>query len=431
MEKLKPVDKMRVLWICNFPLPCMQKQIGFPKVVNEGWLEGLSSRLVALNGIELWYVFPQHQSPAILKGFCDGIEYRGFPVSSKNESYIDDHVILYLLEILEKCLPDVVHVMGTEYPHTLSYFSAIQGSPYEDHSIVSIQGLTSVYTHHYLTGIPYKTLKKKRLKDFIRGDVVESQKMMRKRGINEIETIKFAKHCFGRTTWDKTCVELINPSIQYHHGTEVLRQPFYGVEKWNIEDAVEGSIFMSQATSPIKGFHIALQSFALLLKRYPELTIKVAGSKNPFNDARWKQSAYERYLDDFAQANGLKNRIKYLGPLDAECMKHEYLSANVFVCSSTIENSPNSVGEAMILGVPVVCSDVGGVRDILKDGVSGLTYQVDAPYMLAHCIDRIFSNKQLAQTLSINEINKAKDIHNIDKALGETLEVYRSISRRG
>ena len=64
--------------------------------------------------------------------------------------------------------------------------------------------------------------------------------------------------------------------------------------------------------------------------------------------------------------------------------------------ASTIENSPNSVGEAMLLGCPVVSSCVGGVPDMLEHGREGFLYQASVPYMLAWYVKRVFGDDELA-----------------------------------
>ena len=89
----------------------------------------------------------------------------------------------------------------------------------------------------------------------------------------------------------------------------------------------------------------------------------------------------------------LERNVVFTGPLDEEKMCQRYLKSNVFVCPSSIENSPNSLGEAMVLGVPCVASDVGGVSDMLKHKEEGFVYQTDAPYMLAHYVCEIFENE--------------------------------------
>jgi len=53
-------------------------------------------------------------------------------------------------------------------------------------------------------------------------------------------------------------------------------------------------------------------------------------------------------------------------------MKEQYLKSFTYVCCSTIENSPNSLGEAMLLGMPCVAADVGGISSIFTDGADGI-----------------------------------------------------------
>lgn len=72
-----------------------------------------------------------------------------------------------------------------------------------------------------------------------------------------------------------------------------------------------------------------------------------------------------------------------------------YLASSVFVSVSTIENSPNSVGEAMLFGCPVVSSCVGGVLDMLEHGQEGFLYQASAPYMLAWYVGCVFRDDGL------------------------------------
>ena len=83
--------------------------------------------------------------------------------------------------------------------------------------------------------------------------------------------------------------------------------------------------------------------------------------------------------------------VTFLGSLSGKQMKENYLKANVFVLPSTIENSPNSLGEAMLLGLPCAAADVGGVTDMLESGSEGIVFQGTAPYMLSDAIEKIFS----------------------------------------
>ena len=116
--------------------------------------------------------------------------------------------------------------------------------------------------------------------------------------------------------------------------------------------------------------------------------------------------------------------------LDEKQMCERYLKSNVFVSSSSIENAPTSLGEAMILGVPCVASDVGGVTDLLQHKEEGFVYQPDTPYMLAHYVCEIFADDELALQFSKRARMHAIKTHNKEENTKRMMEIYREITGR-
>jgi glycosyltransferase involved in cell wall biosynthesis len=113
--------------------------------------------------------------------------------------------------------------------------------------------------------------------------------------------------------------------------------------------------------------------------------------------------------------------------MDAQGMKDAYLDSNVFVLPSTIENSPNSLGEAMLLGVPCVAADVGGVTTMMTHDTEGYIYQSTAPYMLAHNIKLDFAMEENAAGMGLAARAHALDTHDPETNLQDLLSIYRVI----
>ena len=111
-------------------------------------------------------------------------------------------------------------------------------------------------------------------------------------------------------------------------------------------------------------------------------------------------------------------------------MKKQYLETEVFVSPSVIENSPNSVGEAMLLGMPVVASNVGGVADMLEHNKEGYLYQADAPYLLAYYIVEFFENQDREKEFGQKAKIHAAKTHNKKENFQKLLQIYESIGRK-
>lgn len=126
-----------------------------------------------------------------------------------------------------------------------------------------------------------------------------------------------------------------------------------------------------------------------------------------------------------------KVNVRFLGPLDAHATRDRYLRTHAFVSPSTIENSPNFVGEAMLLGCPLVSSNVGGVSDLFDHGKEGFLYRSSAPYMLAWYVKRLFDDDSLAMEFSRASRERSSKIHDRDANLSTLLRIYESISSSG
>lgn len=217
------------------------------------------------------------------------------------------------------------------------------------------------------------------------------------------------------------------------HGEEILRDPFYSHSgQWKHEACIPHRIFMPSGFNPIKGLHLAIKSIALLKPFYPDIKLTVPGLPlHIFKYSRIKSKLcgeeYVNYVKHLVSINGLENHVEFLPRLNAEEMAKEMLKANVFLSPSSIDNSPNAVGEATMIGVPIVVTPVGGIPSFLRDEDSCLLAAAGDEYIMAYQIKRVFDDAPLATKLSEGAFKVALKRHNKEVATMQYLDAYKQI----
>lgn len=417
---------MKILWITNIVLPPACKELGLTEPVMGGWMYSLLNSLIKESNIH-FAVATVYSGNKLKRIEVDKVVYYMLPIKGANFKY-DPTLENYWQEIRKEFNPDIVHLHGTEYPHGLSFLKSCP----DVNSVVSIQGLVSVYSSFFHAGISStKIWHNISLRDILRWDsLFQAKKKMQKRGKNEYEIIQNVNHIIGRTTWDKAHTTFFHTKASYHFCNETLRPGFYE-KNWEYDNIEKHTIFISQASYPIKGLHQVLKAVYLLKNKYPNIKIKVAGlditASKTFVE-KIKISGYGTFIKNEIQRLGLEKHIQFLGILSEKEMINQYLNANVFVCPSSIENSPNSLGEAQILGVPVIASYVGGVPDMIEEGVTGFMYRFEEVEMLALALDKVFSmSKYDIVRLSENEKIVASKRHNKKVITKQMIIIYTEI----
>ena len=403
---------MKVLWITNVELPDAANSRGNNVVVG-GWMHQTLNYIK--NSIELYVAA------------CVSEKYDWIEINSVNYCGFTPEIDEIDFErIIESIDPDCIHIWGSEYNHSYYVTKAARNLSKIECTVLSIQGLVSVYAEHYYDGLPPELIHRRTLKEFFgRRNIAQEKKMMELQGQTEISTFQMLENCIGRTDWDYACAKQMNPQIEYHFCGEILRESFY-VNRWKYEECDKKVIFFSQAHYPIKGLHIMLRALPIIKEYYPAVVLRIVGN-NPQKKAIFKRSSYEKYICNLIHDNDLSNSIEWLGQLSENEMMLNYKKANVFVCSSSIENSSNSIGEAMLVGTPIVASDVGGIKSFMEHEKEGMLYHSTAVYMLADNVIRIFNSRSLAIQLGNNAHERAKKYHCIEDNLQRLIKIYNKL----
>lgn len=416
---------MKLLWLCNRMPGAVKEYLDGKAGAGGLWVDHVLAGLRQQEGLTIQLLAPGGNQAGQLDEGCSFSYFEtGLPYEYRKE------LENWFVSRLEAFRPDVIHIWGTEYAHTLAMVNAAEAVGLLDHTVISIQGLCSVYAGHYAEGVPENVQRRYTFRDLLRRDNIrQQQKKFALRGELEVQALKKARHVIGRTDWDNACTKQLNPEVSYHFCNETLRTPFYE-GRWTYENCRKHRIFASSCEYSVKGFHYLLQAFAEVVKDYPDAVLAVTGrSFLPGNiKESLRMNSYEKYLADLTKQYGLENRLEFLGRLTGEQMKAEYLKANVFALPSTIENSPNSLGEAMLLGVPCVAAHVGGVANLMTHGVEGFVYQPSAAYMLAHYMKEIFAMEDKAESMGAAAAAHAGKTHDPEKNLQDLLNIYRALS---
>lgn len=412
---------MRVLWITNILLPEMCELLHVRKTVIGGWMESSAKQIAKSPEIELAIATTTNQRK-LRYCYHNSVHYFFLPYSGKHR--YNKKLEKEWLKVKEEFCPDIVHIHGSEFAHGLAYIRA--NGP--KGVVVSIQGLVSQCAKYYRYGLKsWDILRNVTMKDFLVGGIFRNQKSFRKRGKYEIEMLNAVSYIIGRTDWDRAHTWAINPSAIYYPCNETLREVFYK-KRWRYSQCERYSIFLSQANDPFKGLHQLLKALPLILKFYPNTKVYIAGKNiiqhSTFQDVI-RYSGYGRMINNFIKKYNLENIIYFVGNLDAGKMATYLCKSNAFLLPSSIENSPNSLGEAQLIGVPCVVAHVGGTLNMIPNDNCGYLYRYEDTEMLAYYICEIF---RCAKSFDNTEMRRVSlERHNPHNNMIKLLNIYKSI----
>lgn len=429
-----------ILWLASVTLPAAARALGLAGAIGGGWVEGQLSAVKDKARITVCTVNGAAKAP--LYAEADEVCYAVLPRGTPDE----------FAALLNRVKPDLVHLWGSEYPPAAALMA--QCSP--ERVLLSVQGLMGPCAEHLLDGVPAEyrgSCLGQRLIDRVApgGLLDKQQAFFDAQAAREKALLAGLRHVSGRTEWDRAQLARLAPGARYYHCGETLRPAFYedgpaapdeksappaGAARSAAQPAPQNRdapvLLLSQGNLPLKGLHRLIGALPAVRAVYPRAQLRVAGwpplDKGPLLRPviRW-MFPYQRYCAALAARLGVAGMIRYTGPLNAEAMKRQYRQADVFLLCSSIENSPNSLGEAMLLGRPCVASRVGGVPSLLEHGREGLLYPANDPAALADAILALLADPARAAAMGAAARARAMKTHDPAQNAGALLGIYRQM----
>lgn len=411
---------MKILWAISLITPDVSQLLGSQRSEFGGWVQSMLDKLSLFPDVDI-SVVGCASVKKVLNEKIGNIKYYILPIVGKNRSVSQDQVE----SLVNKIDPDIIHIQGTEYSISNSFANI---KSYKN--VVYIQGLLTGCMPYLYGEIPLSDFMFSwKLYNLLIGWPLFFRKILffNQRLSIEVDTIKKAQNFIGRTVWDRAHTYNLNKNAKYYLCNENLR-PFFYENRWDYYRCRKCSIFVGNAYAALKGGHYVYEAVSLLQEEFPDVHLVVAGAP-PHDCSNGLKSnlGYGLYTQRLLKKYNLESKVTFTGILDGEKMADKMLQSNVYVLSSTIENSPNTLAEAMCLGVPAVVSYAGGVPSMARAEEEVLFYRANDPVMLAWQIRRVFLEGNDAKLRADKARKRALDTHNSEKNAEVMLSIYKQI----
>ncbi|RYY10275.1 MAG: glycosyltransferase family 1 protein, partial [Chitinophagaceae bacterium] len=349
---------MRVLWLAPYPLQELTEKLSVRRAVAAGtgmWLLHLSQALASNDSIELHILTFSHAISGYqyfqLKGIHFHVVNYSFPLFGKGPSLLCYNRLTRYRSLLatidhkiREIQPDLIHAHGTEEAYSLAALKS--GLP----SVTSIQGII-----HEINRV---------------APTFEFRLQL------PIERVCLEKHQhFGcRTQWDSALVRRFNPSAVIHYMPEAINPLYFYTPRQTSECP---TITFVGGLVDRKGIGVLIQAIPAVIKQLPNAKFIIIGSGN---------QAYVNSLKAWANQQGIAGHISWQGSQTPAVIAATLARSSVYVLPTFMDNSPNSLCEAMAMGVPIISTEVGGVPSLIETGHTGFLIPVDNVTRLSQAI---------------------------------------------
>lgn len=417
---------MRILWLSQNQGLYSSSDCISGSYNGGGWISSLQRLFFGDENYDIVLVFCTSQETSVKK--TENFTY--FPIRhmhswmGKIKEYYGGfkfpNMTLYVKEVQELVAtykPDIVQIFGMENP-----MSNVLGK-LDVPVVVHLQGLIIPYANAFWPeGFSKKDfqLRPSKREWLLRNGFVYDYNSIKARAGRERELFGRLTYAMGRTQWDKNVTGLFAPQAKYFHVNEVLRPVFYLHQgEWRLPIGGRYNIISVISETIYKGLDLVIKTAQLLTSLGVQFEWNIVGVKDT-----------DRIVGMFESKLGIKSRdvhVHYKGVMSAEMICETALKSSLYVHPSYIDNSPNSLCEAQLLGVPIIATNVGGIASLL-DGCETLQLvPSNGVCELAHSIIQLYNNPERASAIGQKEYVTAKSRHDRDDIKRTLIESYQTI----
>jgi len=176
---------------------------------------------------------------------------------------------------------------------------------------------------------------------------------------------------------------------------------------------------------PTKGPDVVVEAMPFIVERHPDTTLVVVGGPSGPQGDKELASLRRRSVE-----MDLASRVRFLGPVPHGLVPDLYRAADVVVVPSRSESFGLVAAEAQACGTPVVASRIGGLIDVVDDGVTGILVDGWEPADHAGAVLRLLDDPELAAKMGSAAVHWSRRF-SWDATVRRYLELYRGVLSGG
>lgn len=386
---------MKVAWVCEFPARTFAERPALrhaPPSHPVPWVAA-QAPLVAAAGIELHIVTVSKHVAEDDEFTSGGIHFHFLRIPSVPRAALAYQIDRRrIAKCLRRIAPAIVHGFGTES----SFGYAAVSSPFP--SVLMIQGIVAriVAVHG-------------------------PQALLRQPGLCmalliERLTVRRARHVVCESAFAAEFVRQHNPSAIIHIIRTPIRDDFWELPRRVDAGGAPEVLFVGWVVAA-KGIEVLLEAFSRVVAAFPDALLHVVGTCDP--------GYFRGRLEPAVGRLGLADRVRFHGHQSAAAVADRLSRATVLALPTLMDTAPNVLAEARAAGLPVVASAVGGIPELVEDGVDGVLVPPNSHEALAGAIVGLLRDPARAVAIAERGRARVRRDHAAAVQVPKLLEVYR------
>jgi len=190
-------------------------------------------------------------------------------------------------------------------------------------------------------------------------------------------------------------------------------------KKFKIGDNDRIILFLGRINR-IKGVDILIMAFTQIIEKLDDVKLTIVGP----DDGNLSE------LQNLVKDLGVEKKVTFTGPLYGVKKLEAYVDADVFVLPSRYDTFPMSVLEAYSCGKPIIASNVGGMKDLVIDGVTGLLFATENTRQLTGALFSMLEDNTRAEKMGLKGKQFIKENFTIENILDRLELIYKENSNR-